>query len=269
MTKWHIFKQLTKTTEYFVILWWQITCDSLEVCTSTKTGTDCCNISCESSNTPKARAGHQSWWGNVLDWQQSGAKLHSEHRKTLQNVCGQSHPRNLKQLWCVTMAYYVQTNENPADDCSRCLDMKKHRRVKRWFWDPELLWKPVLTWQNKVEHYEVDGDDKEVKIIKINSVQIQSNILSTLESRISFWKKMKRVMAYVILFINKLKQKQRSKVQELRLKENLLEVEKIHNAKKMIVKLVQEGAFGPDIKSIKKSCLNENNQQHASLQNKT
>ena len=79
----------------------------------------------------------------------------------------------------------------------------------------------MLTWQNKVEHYEVDGDDKEVKIIKINSVQIQSNILSTLESRISFWKKIKRVMAYVILFINKLKQKQCSKVQELRLKENL------------------------------------------------
>ena len=37
----------------------------------------------------------------------------------------------------------------------------------------------------------------------------------------------------------------------------------------MIVKLVQEGAFGPDIKSIKKSCLNENNQQHGSLQTKT
>ena len=46
-------------------------------------------------------------------------------------------------------------------------------------------------------------------------------------------------------------------------------VEKIHNAEKMIVKLVQEGAFGLDIKSIKKSCLNENKQQHASLQNKT
>ena len=44
-------------------------------------GTDCCNISCESSNTPKARVRHQSWWGNVLDWQQSGAELHSEHQK--------------------------------------------------------------------------------------------------------------------------------------------------------------------------------------------
>ena len=76
-------------------------------------------------------------------------------------------------------------------------------------------------------------------------------------------------MAYVMLFINKLKQKQCSKVQEARLKENLLDVGKSRNAEKMIVKLVKDGTFGSDIKSIKKSCLNENNQQHASLQNKT
>ena len=72
-----------------------------------------------------------------------------------------------------------------ADDCSRGLEMKRHTRVKGWFRGPEFLWKTVATWQNKVEQYEVDGDDKEVKIIKINSVQIQSNIVSTLESRIS------------------------------------------------------------------------------------
>ena len=75
-------------------------------------------------------------------------------------------------------------------------------------------------------------------------------------------------MAYGMLFINKLKQKQCSEVQEVSLKEDLLDVDKIHNAGKMIVRLVQEGAFGPDIKSIKKSCLNENNQQLASLKNK-
>ena len=57
--------------------------------------------------------------------------------------------------------------------------MKWHSRVKKWFRGPEFLWKPVLTWQNKFEHYEVGGDNKEVKIIKINSVQIQSNILPT------------------------------------------------------------------------------------------
>ena len=50
---------------------------------------------------------------------------------------------------------------------------------------------------------------------------------------------MKRAMAYVMLFINKLKQKQCSKVQEARLKENLLDVGKSRNAEKMIVKLVK------------------------------
>ena len=50
---------------------------------------------------------------------------------------------------------------------------------------------------------------------------------------------MKRVMAYVMLFIIKLKQKRCSKVQEVRLKEDPLDVEKTHYAEKMIVKLVQ------------------------------
>ena len=61
---------------------------------------------------------------------------------------------------------------------------------------------------------------------------------------------MKRVMASMMLF-NKLKQKQCSKVQEVRLKEDLLDVEKIDNTENMIVRLFQEVAFGPDIKSIK------------------
>ena len=99
----------------------------------------------------------------------------------------------------VSQWHYIQTNENPVDGCSRGLEMKRHSRVKRWFRGSEVLWKPVSLWQNKVEHYEADGDDKEVKIIKINSVQINSNILSILESRISCWKKMKRVMSCYLL----------------------------------------------------------------------
>ena len=80
---------------------------------------------------------------------------------------------------------------------------------------------------------------------------------------------MKRIMTYAMLFINKLKQNRSIKVQKVRLKEDLLDVKKIHNAEKMFMKLAQEGALGQDIKSIKKSCLNENNQPYGSLQNKT
>ena len=109
----------------------------------------------------------------------------------------------IKSNFHVSQWHYIQTNQNPADNCSRGLRMKRHSRLKRWFRGPEFLRKQVSMWQNKVDYYEADEDDKEIKIIKINSVQIQSNILSTLESRISSWKKMKDVMAYVMLFINK------------------------------------------------------------------
>ena len=71
----------------------------------------------------------------------------------------------------VSQWHYIQTNKNPADNCFGDLEMKRHGRVKRSLRDPEFPRKPVLTWQNKVEHYEVDGDDKEKKIIKINSLQ--------------------------------------------------------------------------------------------------
>ena len=102
------------------------------------------------------------------------------------------------------------------------LRMKNHSRVERWFRGPEFMWKPFSPWENKVDCFEVDEDDKEIKNIKINSAQIPSDILSTLESRIFSWKKMKRVLAYLMLFINKRKQKQLSKIQEVRSKEDLL-----------------------------------------------
>ena len=76
----------------------------------------------------------------------------------------------IKSNFDVSQWHYIQTNETPADSFPRVLEMKKHRRIKRWFRGPKFLWKPVSTWQNKVKHYEVDGDNKEVKILKINSV---------------------------------------------------------------------------------------------------
>lgn len=53
---------------------------------------------------------------------------------------------------------------------------------------------------------------KEVRAIKVKSTQIASNILPTLETGISSWKKMKEVIGYVLLFNNNMKKKQVSKV---------------------------------------------------------
>lgn len=54
--------------------------------------------------------------------------------------------------------------------------------------------------------------NKEVRTIKVKSIQIASNILPTLETGISSWKKMKKVIGYDLPFNNNMKQKQVSKV---------------------------------------------------------
>ena len=105
----------------------------------------------------------------------------------------------------VSQWYYIQSNENPADDCSRGLTIKKTSKVKRWFTGPEFLWRPISTWKNESKEFEVDDNDSEVKVIKVNSLQLKDGVLSTLEERISSWSKMKRVMGYILLFINKAK----------------------------------------------------------------
>ena len=159
-----------------------------EIFISTKTGIDCCNIRCESSNTVKARARHQSWWG--MFWTDSTVVLsYIENTKRCFKmfVANRIHQIN-KSNSDVSQWHYIQVTENPADDCSKGLGMKRHSRVQRWFRGPEFQWKPMSTWQNEVDYYKFDEDDKEVKIIKINSVQIQSDVLATFRFKNIFLK---------------------------------------------------------------------------------
>ena len=45
----------------------------------------------------------------------------------------------IKSNFDVSQWHYIQTNQNPADDCSRGLRMKRHSGLKRWFGGPEFL----------------------------------------------------------------------------------------------------------------------------------
>ena len=74
-------------------------------------------------------------------------------------------------------------------------------------------------------------------------------LLSTLESRISCWKKLKRVFGYIILFVEKVKNHKAS--EESRRKSlPVPDVAILQKAEEIILKLVQEQEFGSDIKSI-------------------
>ena len=148
----------------------------------------------------------------------------------------------------VTQWYYIKTDDNPADDCSRGLSMKKSKRVKRWFNGPEFLWRSKETWVKENTTFGVEDNDTKVKTsVNVNLVGIKNDLLSTLESRISCWKKLKRVFGYIILFVEKVKN---CKPSEESRRKSLLDVAILQKAEEIILKLVQEQEFGSDIKSI-------------------
>lgn len=67
------------------------------------------------------------------------------------------------------------------------------------------------------------------------------------------------------LFAHNMKKKPGSKARNLKIKEICWDVEKLDKAEERILKLVQKGAFNSDIKVIKRSYLNDTNQQYVPL----
>ena len=166
--------------------------------------------------------------------------------------------------------HYIPTKENPVDNCSRGLNMKQNSNVKRWFHGPAFFWKPEITWHNEGGQYSINEDDAEVKMtINVNATQIKNCVLSTLELRISSWKKMKIIMGYILLFIQKMKESITIiRRQEQKCEEELLNVERIKEGEVMILKLAQENAFAADIAAIRKKSQIIDGQQDERLQNK-
>ena len=132
---------------------------------------------------------------------------------------------------------YIPTKENPADDCSRGLEMKHNKNVKRWFQGPEFFSRPPTAWCEERLQYDIAEDDVEVKMtVRVNAISKEDDILTVLESRISSWKKMKRVMAYVMMFIQRLKQRIETGTSY---QDDSLNVKGINDAANTIMVLVQ------------------------------
>ena len=106
-----------------------------------------------------------------------------------------------KQQW-----RHVPSDDNPADLASRGLSPKCNEKVEMWFNGPSFLWKEEGEWPENVAA-SIDDDDEEIKPttqIVINKVTVSEeyvDIITSLESRISSWYKLVRVLAQVIRFI--------------------------------------------------------------------
>ena len=138
---------------------------------------------------------------------------------------------------------YVPTEQNPADCATRGISMEDKRRVKLWINGPEFLKRQILPVND--ETYVMVPDDPEIKPnndMKVNLVLKDDDIVEGRAIRISDWSKIKRVMTYVLRYINACKSRQ--------LGDRNLSVSETETAELTIICTVQPVRFAEDIASL-------------------
>ena len=99
----------------------------------------------------------------------------------------------------------IGTAENPSDYASRGIRYTETEKVKLWLQAPKMLWGNIENWNKGGSNMHVADDDVELKTpVTVNMTEvtlIEKDILNMLLLRISSWKKLKRVMCYILKFI--------------------------------------------------------------------
>ena len=97
---------------------------------------------------------------------------------------------------------YNESKNNPADETSRGLLPSNLEKIERWVKSPEFLWEEESRWP-QLKEKEVNGIIDYPKVKKtaaVNVSKIEEDIVSILQIRLSSWKKMLRVVAWIIKF---------------------------------------------------------------------
>ena len=148
---------------------------------------------------------------------------------------------------------YVRSADNPSDSASMGLNMPKEAKIKQWF-EGAAFFKPLKdSWNRKQEIGILEISDPEVKC-NVNLVEIKENIITRFE-KISNWDEMKRVMALVLKFKMKLKQKYGSgniETERRVMTDSFLNINELDLDQRQLLKVVQIQAFCKETEVLKK-----------------
>ena len=87
---------------------------------------------------------------------------------------------------------------NPADYASRGLTRSNSKHLGLWFNDPQFLWESEFQWPKQIA-VDIDDNDPEIKTeIKVNPLVMEVGVLEKLETSISSWLKLVRVVVWII-----------------------------------------------------------------------
>ena len=90
---------------------------------------------------------------------------------------------------------YVPSKSNPADYGSRGLDRTCLAKVKTWYEGPKFLWEPESSWKRDHTVKDIDTDHPETKKeVFVNSTEVKTDILETLETHFSNWDKIRKAI---------------------------------------------------------------------------
>ena len=96
---------------------------------------------------------------------------------------------------------YVNQEDNPADDGSKCLKLDNLLKDDRWLRGPEFLWKDEEHWPKLKDTPTMKDDDPEVrKEARVYTVIQAAHPLESLISFFSSWWKLKHAIAWFLRF---------------------------------------------------------------------
>mgnify|MGYP000353277823 CR=1 FL=1 len=165
---------------------------------------------------------------------------------------------------------YVNSEGNPADDTSRGLTVDSIIFKNRWINGPDFLWEPESRWPVQPVA-QMSDDDPEIKRDSQALLSLTNTgtiFINQVLEYFSSWYRLKKFVAWILRYLEKLKQSSKRRKEGLALVQDSpeersfdpLSVDEINKAEKEILKFIQRQSFGEELSRLdEQEEVNESN----------
>lgn len=151
---------------------------------------------------------------------------------------------DIKKLTNIDNWHWVPSRDNPADILSRGISAEKFLQAELWWQGPSWLSKPNKEWPSQVVH-EPTNNDKDI-ICSLSTEMSKNQFITQLCHRWSKCEKLIRVFAYVLRFINNVKNKNKTI-------KSPLTVDELNQSLNKLIMFVQMDTFPCEYQLLKKN----------------
>ena len=152
---------------------------------------------------------------------------------------------------------YVRSELNPADYVSRGLYPKEEHKLKVWCEGPAFLWKNKEQWPQQPQEIATELTEADFGVrqeITMHTTFTQEEFWKWLLRRYSTWRRLFRIVAWLIKACRKFRSVRRGRVSAIsQTRPNSINIQDQARAKEKILQCVQQESFSREISTIKSS----------------